>query len=492
MSDLTPEQFATRVVDLGLADPQAVEQIRSSLGTGEHTIRDIATAFQRKGLLTNLHVEKILRGDRVGYWFGDYKILYLIGAGTFARVYRAEHKETGQVFAVKVLRKRFRDQMQELEQFLREARVGIRLRHPNIVSIYHVDPDVRNPFMVMEFVEGQTLRELMKVRKKLPALVSLRLTADMLSGLAYANTQGVTHRDLKMSNVLITSEGKAKLVDFGLAALSDPKNDRAVADCPNARAIDYAALERGTNARNGDPRSDIYFLGSMLYTMLSGARPLTETRDRLQRLSVSRFQEVKPILQIDRSIHGQAAQIVTKSMQFNPDERFQSAGEMLAEVKSAIDAIEHPERAGARGGGGGGLAPEEEGRGRTIMVVEGKAELQNVLRERLKSKGYRVLVLSDPDRALGRFAPGLDLPADCVLFSSIELGSEVIHAFNKFATDEHTAEVPAIFLADGKHEDLIQQLKLAPHRVLLSMPLKVKELRVALLKLLMDRPKMGV
>lgn len=84
-----------------------------------------------------------------------------------SRVYRAE--KNGEVFAVKVLRKRFRDEMKEMEQFLREGRMGLKLRHPNIVNILDVIPDPRNPFLVMEFVEGQTLRELVKVRGKLPA-----------------------------------------------------------------------------------------------------------------------------------------------------------------------------------------------------------------------------------------------------------------------------------------------------------------------------------
>ena len=211
MSDITPEQFAQRVSDFGIAERRAIDQAINELGTGEHTLEDTIKVFQARGIVTTLQTDKILKGDRSGYYYGDYKVLYVIGAGTFARVYRAE--KDGEVYAVKVLRKRFRDEMQELEQFLREGRMGLKLRHPNIVSIIDVVADKRNPFLVMEFVEGQTLRELVKIRGKLPADLALNLMNGISSGLAHAASLGIAHRDLKLSNVLISADGKAKLVD---------------------------------------------------------------------------------------------------------------------------------------------------------------------------------------------------------------------------------------------------------------------------------------
>ncbi len=283
MSEMTAQLFADRIADLGLAERRDVDHAIGELGVGDHTLDEMVRVMQRRGVVTTLQTEKILKGDRVGYFYGDYKVLYLIGAGTFARVYRAEKKgdTSGDIYAVKILRKRFRDEVKELEQFLREGSMGLKLRHPHIVSIVDVIPDVRNPLLVMEFVEGQTLRELVRIRGKLPADLALRLMYEIASGLAYAASLGIAHRDLKLSNVLISSDGKAKLVDFGLAALSDRNNPEKMADCPNARAIDYAALERGTGVRKDDPRSDVYFAGNMLYHMLAGTPALTETRDRL-------------------------------------------------------------------------------------------------------------------------------------------------------------------------------------------------------------------
>ncbi|TWU41728.1 serine/threonine-protein kinase [Novipirellula artificiosorum] len=495
MSSLTPEQFILRIKDLGLADIRAVDRVRSEHGAGNHSLAATIESMQRAGIVTTLQTEKILRGDRSGYYYGEYKVLYLIGAGTFARVYRASKDD--KVFAVKVLRKRFRDEPKELEQFLREGRMGLKLRHPNIVSIYDVVPDIRHPFLVMEFVEGQTLRELVKVRGKLPADLALKLIYDVCSGLSHAAQLGISHRDLKLSNVLISTDGKAKLVDFGLAALADRNNPDVVADCPNARAIDYAALERGTGVRKDDPRSDVFFAGNMLYHMLAGTPALIETRDRLARLNVNRFIDITPLPSLVPDVPGVANQIVQKSMRYNVNERFQSAGEMQAEIKKAITLLERGDVGSAGGDYHQPMAehhdddelPSNEGEGYVVMFVESKATLQNAVRDRLKARGYRVLVIQDPDRALSRFAAGEERPADAVIFGASDLGSAAIEAHNRFAEEEATRDIPTVLLIDRKQTHLIAAATRGPNRKMLGLPLKVRELRTALALVLADVPR---
>lgn len=489
MNALTAEDFFHRTVDAGLADRRDIDQAVGELGVGEVTLQDAVAVLQRHGIVTRLQTEKLLRGDRTGYFYGDYKVLYLIGAGTFARVYRAAKED--QVFAVKVLRKRFRDEVKELEQFLREGRMGLKLRHPNIVSIYDVVPDTRNPFLVMEFVEGQTLRELVKVRGRLPADLALKFMYEIASALAYAATLGVSHRDLKLSNVLITPEGKCKLVDFGLAALSDRNNPEQVADCPNARAIDYAALERGTGVRKDDPRSDVFFAGNMLYHMLAGKPALSETRDRLARLNITRFQDITPLPEVVSDVPGVANQVVQHAMEFSPEKRIQSSAALQAEVKRAMEILQRGPSAASRDQTDPSTeeqpdddAPTNEGEGYVVMLVESKAALQNAVRQRLKSRGYRVLVISDPNRALARFNPEDEPPADCVIFGAAELGELALEAFNRFATEEHTQNLPAILLADRRQERIIREAQRGEQRKMLALPLKVRELRAALLELL--------
>jgi serine/threonine-protein kinase len=346
--------------------------------------------------------------------------------------------------------------------------------------------------MVMEFVEGQTLRELMAIRGKLDPKTSLSLMTDVANGLAYAAKQGVTHRDMKLSNVLVTSQGKAKLVDFGLAAIADTSNESAVADCPSARAIDYAALERGTGVRKDDTRSDIFFLGSMLYHVLSGKAPLTETRDRLARLNVSRFREVPHITKVAPEIPHNVAAIVHKAMEFDPKKRYQSAEEALEDMRATLKRLEAGDLTTAPriAAGVKESKPDAstEGAGKTVMLVESKIEFQDLIREKLKKRGYRVLVISDPGRALARFDPGEEAPADCVLFSAPELGTAALEAYNQFGEDAHTADIPAILLVDRKQQFVIRGAKVGPKRMMLAMPLKVRELRASLLKLLKTQP----
>lgn len=495
MSAITPEEFITRIVAAGVAERMEINRVVGELGVGEVPLDEVIEQLQRRGVVTTLQTEKVLRGDRIGFFYGDYKVLYLIGAGTFARVYRAE--KDGQVFAVKVLRKRFRDEPHELEQFLREGRMGLKLKHPNIVRILDVVADRHNPFLVMEFIEGQTLRELVKIRGKLPIDLSLKLIHEIAQGLAFAADLGISHRDLKLSNVLISSDGVAKLVDFGLAALADRSNPEIVADCPNARAIDYAALERGTNVRKDDPRSDVFFAGNMLYHMLAGTPALTETRDRMARLNISRFQDIRPLTDYLPDVPGIVNQLVLSAMEFNPEKRIQSCQLLATAVKGVIEDLKRgvqqraPESSTKVNAAdvGDDHVITNEGEGYVVMFVESKTDLQNAVRERLKARGYRVLVIADPRRALARFDDGYEMPADCVIFGAAELGNDALEAYNLFAENERTQDVPAIMLVDPRQTHLIQKAVRGSNRTLLPLPLSVKHLRIALIKLLAGTSK---
>ncbi len=379
MVELSAEQIAQRVLDLNLITERQLQDVWRNSSSRDLTGEEFQQLLLRRELLTNFQTEKLLHGDRHGFFYGDYKVLYLIGTGTFARVYRACHKDTGEIVAVKVLRRRFAEDPEQSDRFYREGQMGASLLHPNIVPITEVYSRGDLHFLVMQFVEGRNLREFIKIRKKFEPGQATRLVADVAAGLGYAFARGICHRDLKMSNILVSSKGTAMLVDFGLAA----EGQQNEADSPNPRTIDYAGLERATAVRKDDPRSDIYFLGCIYYHMLTGKPPLYETKDRIQRLSKSRFQDIKPITQVDPELPRYITAIVNRAMELNVDERYQSPSEMATELRTAMEKLDEPYTPPP-------VEVEEPPKPvvaeppappkHTLMFVESNVPLQNVLR----------------------------------------------------------------------------------------------------------------
>ena len=324
-----------------------------------------------------------------------------------------------------MLRNRYSEHVAQSNQFLQEGRVGCTLSHPNIVPVYEVISDGKNCFMAMEFIEGRNLREFVRIRKKVEPAEATRLMIGIADGMRYAFEHGLTHRDLKMSNILVSSRGEAKIVDFGLAGMDDTLKEDVRADLPNVRTIDYAALERATGVRKGDTRSDIYFMGCIYYNMLTGKPPLVETRDRTWRLSKQRFVNIVPIQKMESSLPLAVTLVVNKAMMFDPARRYQSPSAMLADLRQAAKHL----AAGTDVPGPGGIeamatnvaaaAPaSSEEPNRWVMVVESDVPMQNLFREGFKRAGFRVLMTSDPQHAATRIQQN-PASADCIIISAV-------------------------------------------------------------------------
>jgi eukaryotic-like serine/threonine-protein kinase len=285
-----------------------------------------------------------------------------------------------------------------------------------------------------------------------------------------------------MSNVLLSSDGEPKLVDFGLAGVQGEVEDESL-ETVSRRTVDYAGLERASGVRKDDARTDIFFCGSIFYQMLSGQPALAESRDRAQAGKARYTTEIKPILSLVPKLPMPLAMVVGKAMEFDPDRRYQTPSDMLVDLKLAIKRV----KTAAEGGRLPGKELESNeghdasGQPRKLMIVESDVKMQDMLREQFKRNGYRVLVSADPDRVLSRFYSDSQA-ADLVLFTTSTNGRAALEVFNRFGQEVQTRDIPAVLLLDQVHGEWAEEADVADHRAVAKMPIKLRELRELLVE----------
>ena len=486
MKPTTAEELASRAEELQLLAPGDLHGVWGELGGRNVPIEAIGSALLRGELLTSYQLERLMRGERNGFFYGSARILYQVGAGSFARVYRARHVDTGATIAVKVLRSRYSADPEKCKAFRREGEMGRLLRHPNIVAIEDVGQQNNTSYITMEFVEGQTLRELVRIRGAVDLAHGVDILAQMLAGLEYAHRRGLTHRDLKASNVLVSALGQAKLVDFGLAGVDADTGDKSFGKrMEQPRTVDYAALENLSGMKDDSVRSDIFFLGTIAYLILAGRPALKESRDRGERANPARYTSIEPLHAVAPHVPRDVVDVVSRMMVLDPLDRWQTA----ADVRRAVEPLVEKYRAGSgtaadgRAGAVPTAAPaaavaKPGGRG-TLMVVETGDKPQDALRRLFTGLGYRVLMTENPERALGRFS-STPLPADCLVVSAQNLGDAALEAFNRLATDPFFAAVPAILLVGPRQSDLASRAIVDERRRALEAPVKAAEITALL------------
>ena len=479
MKPSTAENLLHLVGDLELVPAAALNEVFADAGGHAIDAAAFGQALVRRELVTGFQLERLLRGERGGYFFGRAKILYQIGAGSFARVYRAIHRDTSAVLAVKVLRNRFSSHPDKCRAFQHEGEMGRLLRHPNIVAIEDVGQENGASYLTMEFVEGQTLRELVKIRGAVDARRAVDLIHQAVCGLEYAHRRGVTHRDMKASNVLISSTGRAKLVDFGLAGV-DESGDKVLGRVEKPRTIDYVALEKMAGVRDDSVRSDIYFLGTVAYLALAGAAPLTESRDRSVRSDPRRFTQVVPLGQRCPELPRDVVEVISRMMHTDPLERYQTATDAKFALETLLARLGSGEATASAGPAVAVAKPQPPAAAAaaakgTVMLVESGEKPQQALREYFSKLGYRVLLTENPQRALARFS-SIPLPADFLVISARELGLAAVDAFNTLSKESYLADVPAILLANPKQPQVSAAAKVDGRRKLLPLPLHATEL----------------
>lgn len=262
-----------------------------------------------------------------------YKIIEQIGTGGMSIVYKAERLKDGKLFALKVLREEFKNNEQYLDLFFKEAQTGAALSHTNITKIYTMYTDNDIHYLVMEYVGGETLKEMIQRLGPLDYKFALEIAIQISGALKYAHSKGFVHKDIKPQNILITPQGVAKLTDFGIAGSGDI--DRFGENNAVLGSVHYFAPEQASGKMTSN-KTDIYSLGIVLYEMLTGELPFQG--DTTTTVAIKHMHEdlVRPSQKSEDHIPSSVDEIVYKATQKDDKMRYDSASDLQADLERAL------------------------------------------------------------------------------------------------------------------------------------------------------------
>ena len=290
---------------------------------------------------------------------GHYRIVEKIGAGGMGEVYRARDEHLARDVAIKVLPPGTLTDESARKHFHKEALILSQLNHPNIATIHDFDTQQGVDFLVMEYIPGITLSEKVAAGP-LPEKEVLRLGVQLAEGLAAAHDHGVVHRDLKPGNLRVTSDGRLKILDFGLAKLRLPVTDSAATESLSetqamAGTLPYMAPEQLLGGEI-DARTDIHAAGSVLYEMATGQRPFAEV-ERSQLIGAILRRPPRPPTALNPRLSPELERIIGKCLEKEPENRYQSAKELAVDLRrlghnseSGPSKIDIPHKGSLRGG----------------------------------------------------------------------------------------------------------------------------------------------
>ena len=312
------------------------------------TADELAGALIEAGKLTRFQADEIRAGRAAGLVLGNYVVRDRIGAGGMGQVFLAWHRRMERVVALKTLPDQASAGEESLARFRREVLSAAQLSHPNIVAAYDADISQGVHFLVMEYVDGPNLAELVRRLGPLPLGQAVGYVLDAARGLAYAHARGIVHRDVKPSNLIVGSSGVVKVLDLGLARTTAAATGSELTMPGDVLGtIEYMAPEQAAGAPAVDGRADIYGLGCTLYRLITGELPY-RGGSPLELIAAHREQKV-PSLRASRDDVPRALDAVFKRMVAKqPDERFPNMDEVVA----ALEKLRLAERRSAARVGG--------------------------------------------------------------------------------------------------------------------------------------------
>ncbi len=307
--------------------------------------RDAANSMVEDGLITDFQAEQYLLGKWRGFTIGKYKLLERVGVGGMGQVFLCEHMYMKRRVAIKVLPPAKAEQPAALGRFYREARAAGSLEHPNIVRTHDIDQDGNLHFIVMEYVDGSNLLDMVKKGGPMDVRRACHYVRQIAVGLDFAFRSGIIHRDIKPGNVLIDRRGVAKILDMGLARFYKDQTDMLTVKYDDKIVLgtaDYVAPEQVANSHTVDIRADIYAMGASFYFLLAG-HPAFPSGSVSQKLLWHRTKDPTPIRQIRPEVPEGLAVILAKMLAKDPNARYQTPLEIANDLERyATGTIDEP------------------------------------------------------------------------------------------------------------------------------------------------------
>ena len=324
MVDPQASLFWRAALQSGLVDAEGLkacwEALPAEKRVADQLDRRLARQAIQAGLVTLWQAQQLLAGRFTGYQIDRYVLLDMIGQGGMGRVYRAKDTRLNRQVALKLLSPERVNIPRAILRFQREARVGAQLQHENLVRIYDEGMSNGKCYLVMEYIEGKNIGQLIAENGTMPPALAARLARQVALGLQHAQQKGLIHRDVNPCNILVTRDGTAKLTDLGLAIdLADQA--QVTRDGATVGTFDYISPEQARHSHSVDTRSDIYSLGCTLYHMLAGQVPFPAP-SLMEKLLAHQTGDPEPLEELVPGLPEGLSDVVRRMMQKSPDDRY--------------------------------------------------------------------------------------------------------------------------------------------------------------------------
>jgi serine/threonine protein kinase len=336
-----PSDFLNLVEKAELLEPAQLKPYRER--TAGLTIKETAEMLVRDGMITGFQAGLLLKGKWRNFFLGGkYKVLEHLGSGGMGTVFLCEHRHMRRRVAVKLLPPEQLQNQGSLQRFMREAQAVARMDHPNIVRAYDINHDGAVHFLVMEYVDGVSLQQLVETRGPLEVLRSVNYVGQVAAGLQHAYESGLVHRDIKPNNLVIDRTGCVKILDLGLARFTANADNltRMIDSKTILGTADYLAPEQARDS-NVDIRADIYSMGALFYFLLTGKPPF-DGGNIAQKLIWHQTKMPAPLDTVRPDVPKPLAAIVTQMMDKDPNKRFATPVELINALSPWIAEVPPP------------------------------------------------------------------------------------------------------------------------------------------------------